>query len=143
MTNEGSQIRAIRQLVQTGVVNVSGARGRSVPMPPAVVGLLDEILKNIEAGKAVSIVPDQKQLTTQQAANLLGVSRPFMVRMLDEGKLPHHLVGTHRRVYLKDLKKFKAKRDKERHAAIVRMARMEVAAGTYDKVILPEGAEER
>lgn len=142
-SKEGHQIRAIRQLVQEGTVNVIGEKGRRVPLPRVVVGLLDEILKNMEAGKGVSIVPEHQQLTTQRAANLLGVSRPFMVRLLDEGKLPHHMVGSHRRVYLKDLLKYKAKRDKERHDAIVRMARMEVEAGTYDRVVLPEGAEER
>jgi len=142
-SKEGNQIRAIRQLVQEGTVNVIGEKGRRVPLPRVVVGLLDEILKNMQAGKAVSIVPEHQQLTTQRAANLLGVSRPFIVRLLDEGKLPHHLVGSHRRVYLKDLLKYKATRDKERHDAIVRMARMEMEAGTYDKVVLPEGAEER
>ena len=53
------------------------------------------------------------------------------------------MVGSHRRVYLKDLLTYKKRRDEGRHDAIVRMARMEMEAGTYDKVILPEGAEER
>jgi excisionase family DNA binding protein len=108
-----------------------------------VVGLLDEILKNMQAGKAVSIVPEHQELTTQRAANVLGVSRPFLVRLLEEDKLPFHMVGSHRRVYLKDVLAYKAKRDKERHASIVRMARMEKKDGTYDRVVLPPGAEDR
>ena len=97
----------------------------------------------MQAGKAVSIVPEHQQLTSQRAANLLGVSRPFMVRLLEEGELPFHMIGSHRRVYLKDLLAYQKRRDAERHDAINRMARMELEAGTYDKVVLPEGAEER
>ena len=142
-SRENTQIRAIRQLVQAGAVNVVGAKGRKVPLPGVVAGLLDEILKNMQAGKGVSIVPEHQQLTTQRAANLLGVSRPFLVRLLEEGKLSFHMVDSHRRVYLKDLLAYKKRRDEERHDAIVRMARMEMEAGTYDKVFLPEGSEER
>lgn len=142
-SKEHAQIRALRQLVQEGSVKIVGAKGRRAELPSAVAGLLDEILKNMQAGKAVSIVPDHRQLTTQRAANLLGVSRPFMVRLLEEGQLTFHMVGSHRRVYLKDLLAYKKRRDEERHDSINRMARMELEAGTYDKVVLPEGAEER
>ena len=142
-SKESAQIRALRQLVQEGAVTVVGAKGRKVALPVTVAGLLDEILKNMQAGKAVSIVPEHQQLTTQKAANLLGISRPFLVRLLEECKLSFHMVGSHRRVYLKDLLAYKKRRDDERHDAINRMARMEMEAGTYDKVVLPEGAEER
>ena len=135
--------RSLRQLVQEGSVKIIGARGRRVELPRSVVGLLDEILKNMQVGKAVSIVPEHQQLTTQRAANLLGVSRPFMVRLVEEGKLPFHMVGSHRRIYLKDLLAYRKRRDEERHDSINRMARMEMEAGTYDNVALPEGAQER
>jgi excisionase family DNA binding protein len=138
-----TQIRALRKLVQAGPVKIVGAKGRKISLPGAIVGLLDEILKNIEAGETVSIVPAHQQLTTQRAADLLGVSRPFMVQLLEEGALSFHMVGSHRRVYLKDLLTYKKRRDEERHDAVNRMARMEMKAGTYDKVVLPEGAEER
>ena len=97
----------------------------------------------MQAGKAVSIVPEHQQLTTQRAANLLGVSRPLLVRLLEDGKLPFHMAGTHRRIYLNDLFAYQQRRDEERHDAMNRMARMEMDAGTYDKVALSEGAEER
>lgn len=141
--SDTAQLRELRQLVKQGGVKVVGVTGRKVPLPRPVVGLLDEILKNMQAGKAVSIVPEHEELTTQRAANLLGVSRPFLVRLLEEDKLPFHMAGSHRRVYMKDVVAYKAQRDKQRHASIVRMARMEKKAGTYDTVILPDGAEER
>src|ERR1035438_10192769 len=102
-SKDSAQIRALRQLVQQRSVQIVSPRGRRAALPGAIVGLLDEILKNMQAGKAVSIVPEHQQLTSQRAANLLGVSRPFMVRLLEEGKLPFHMVGSHRRVYLADL----------------------------------------
>ena len=142
-SKEHANIRALRQLVQEGSVKIVGAKGRRAQLPSAVAGLLDEILKNMQAGKAVSIVPEHHQLTTQRAANILGISRPFMVKLLEEGELTFHMVGSHRRVYLKDLLAYKKRRDEERHDSINRMARMELEAGTYDKVVLPEGAEER
>lgn len=143
LASEAAQLRELRLLFQGGPVNVVGGQGRKLLLPQSIVGLLDEILKNIQAGKAVSIVPEHQELSTQRAANLLGVSRPFLVRLLAEDKIPFHLVGSHRRVYLQDVLAYKARRDKARHASIVRMARMEVEAGTYDKVILPDGAEDR
>jgi excisionase family DNA binding protein len=143
-SKEHANIRALRQLVREGSVKIVGAKGRRrAELPRAVAELLDEILKNMQAGKAVSVVPEHQQLTTQRAANLLGVSRPFMVRLLEEGELTFHMVGSHRRVYLKDLLAYKKRRDEERHDSINRMARMELEAGTYDKAVLPEGAEER
>lgn len=104
--------------------------------------LLLSILENLEAGKAVSIVPEHQQLTTQRAANLLGVSRPFLVGLLENGEIPFHMVGSHRRIYLKDLLSYKHRRDNARHEAIDRMAKTQLEDGTYDKVILPEDAED-
>ena len=111
-------------------------------IPASVRTLLVEIARNMEAGKAVSVVAEHHELTTQRAANILGVSRPFLVRILEDGKLAFHMVGSHRRVYLSDLLEYKTKRDRARHEAIKRLAREDVEAGTYDTVILPEGAQD-
>ncbi len=62
--SESAQLRELRQMVKRGTVNVVGAKGRKVPLPPPVAGLLDEILKNMQAGNAVSIVPEHQELTT-------------------------------------------------------------------------------
>lgn len=107
-------------------------------LPDAVYDLLLKILNVMEEGKAISIVPVMHDLTTQQAAELLGVSRPFFVKLLETGNLAYHLTGTHRRVYLKDLLAYKQHRDQERHAALERMAEKDDQAGLYDKVLLPE-----
>jgi excisionase family DNA binding protein len=77
-------------------------------------------------------------LSSQDAADLLGVSRQYMVRILEDGKLPFHRVGTHRRISLQNLMAYKKERDRQRQEALDQMAREEVQAGTYDVFVLPE-----
>jgi excisionase family DNA binding protein len=137
-----SQIRDLRRLVQEGGAKLVGPDGREIEIPEAVHELLLLILKNLQAGRAISIVPEHQQLTTQRAADILGVSRPFLVRLLENGDIAFHMVGSHRRIYLRDLLEYKRQRDAARHEAINNMARTEMEAGTYDNVVLPDGAED-
>lgn len=91
----------------------------------------EELQKEV-ADKAASVAP-RAQLTTQQAADLLGVSRQYLVQgLLEKGKLPFYRVGTHRRVDLKDLLTFRAERDRARHEALNEMAKRDVESGVYD-----------
>lgn len=136
------QLRTLRRLVQRGSAKLVGKGGESVEIPATIRTLLAEIARNMEAGKAVSVVAEHHELTIQRAANILGVSRPFFVRLLEGNKVPFHMVGSHRRVYLVDLLPYKLKRDRARHEAIKHLALDDVEAGTYDTVILPEGAQD-
>ena len=101
-------------------------------------GLFLKVLALLEKGQAISIVPYMQELTTQQAADLLGVSRQFLVRLLEGDRLPFHMVGTHRRIYLKDLLEFKKERDQKRRKALDEMARRDLKDGTYDRVVVPD-----
>lgn len=141
-SNAANQFRALRRLAQSSSAKLVGNDGESVAVPPSVRTLLAEIARNLEAGKTVSVVAGHHELTTQRAANLLGVSRPFLVRILEDGKLAFHRVGSHRRIYLSNLLEYKSIRDLERHTAIGNLAREDVEAGTYDTVILPAGAQD-
>ncbi len=137
--SQEEQVHALHDLLRReGKARLTGKGGQpTIELPDAVFELLLRILEGMQAGKAISIVPIMQDLTTQQAASLLGVSRPFFVKLLESGQLPFHLTGTHRRVYLKDLMAYKEHRDRERREALDEMAREAEKLGLYDKVLLP------
>ena len=90
----------------------------SFELPPAAVILLADMLAQIAAGNAVSVVPVHAELTTQQAADMLNISRPFLVSLLERGDLSFHKVGTHRRVRYRDLVAYKRQKQEARHRAL-------------------------
>jgi excisionase family DNA binding protein len=89
-------------------------REQTLELPPAAVKLLQAILEDMASGRAVTIVPQDAELTTQQAADFLNVSRPFFIQLLEQKKLPCRLVGKHRRVRFEDVLRFKENIDAER-----------------------------
>src|ERR1700690_277228 len=103
--SQEEQVHALRDLLRReGKARLVGRGGEpAIELPDTISDLLLRILEGMQDGKAISIVPVMQDLTPQQAAGMLGVSRPFFVKILESGKLPFHLTGTHRRVYLKDL----------------------------------------
>jgi excisionase family DNA binding protein len=107
---------------ETCVVRFETAPDEPVVLPAAAVRLLGALLTELARGNAVTLVPYHAELTTQQAANLLNVSRPFLVSLLESGQLPHHKVGTHRRVRFADLMAFKRRRDSESESALRELA---------------------
>jgi len=97
--------------------------GSDLQLPKAVTPLLVKILTEMAQGNAVTLIPLHAELTTQEAANLLNISRPHLNKMLEAGELAHHKVGTHRRVKFKDLEAFREKREKERQESLSDLAK--------------------
>jgi excisionase family DNA binding protein len=102
-----------------------------IEVPVAALRMLVDILANMAAGNAVSLVPIHAELTTQQAADFLNVSRPYLVGLLDRGELAHHKVGTHRRVYFRDLLSYREARLKKSKAGLAELASLSQELGLY------------
>lgn len=83
--------------------------GTAFQLPVSALDSIETILKNLSEGKHSEILSEKDYLTTQQAADFLDVSRPFVVRLLEDGKLPYKKVGRHRRVLFSELKNYEAK----------------------------------
>ena len=103
-----------------------------VKLPSTLVRVLMEAAIQLAKGNSVSILHYEQELTTQQAADLLQVSRPYLVRLLEEGKIRYHLVGSHRRIRLGDLLDYKSTRDSLRKANIREMVRVSESLGLYE-----------
>lgn len=108
-----------------------GPDGSVKALPGSLYQFLVQLIENLAKGTSVSIVHHDTKLTTVEAAHILGVSRQFFVNQLERGEIPFHLVGTHRRIYARDLLAYKAQRDRRRRDALSDLAKSEVESGTY------------
>jgi excisionase family DNA binding protein len=92
---------------QSNVVKIKVQdEGKYFEIPPKAFSLLFDILSNMAEGKSVTLIPSDSEVSTQQAADMLNVSRPHIVKLLEEGAIPFKKVGAHRRIQLKDLMKY-------------------------------------
>lgn len=109
---------------------VREAEGRqTVELPTFALRLLAEILSELAVGNTVKVVPVHAELTTQEGADLLNVSRPHLVKLLDEGAIPHTKTGRHRRVKFTDLMKYKVHRERQSEAAMSELSALDQARG--------------
>jgi excisionase family DNA binding protein len=109
-----------------------GPDGKSHNLPESLYKFLVQLVLDLNEGKSVSIFQRDAAMTTVEAANLLGVSRQYLVKLLEREAIPHSKVGTHRRVLVRDVLAFKSKRDASRRKALDELARAETDEGTYD-----------
>lgn len=104
---------------------------QTIELPPVAVSLLVRLLKDLASGHAVTLIPIHAELTTQQAADLLGVSRPFIIKQIGEGKLPYRMVGAHRRILFADFMVYRKGLIAEREGALDELAARAQEDGAY------------
>lgn len=109
-------------------------------LPDSLDSFLVTLIDLMSKGKSVYIVQDESKLTTIEAATMLGVSRQFLVSLLEKGAIPYHMVGSHRRIYTQDLLHYKAERDSQRRKTIDDLVKAEVEEGIYDRIPPSESA---
>lgn len=125
-----SALRDVHPDSDTFDVTVAGT-SESVHLPGAALELIREVLANMAAGQGVTVVPAHAELTTQQAAELLNVSRPHVIKLLDEGRIRYRLVGRHRRILASSLLEYRRTQQREARRAADDLAALSEDLGLY------------
>ena len=100
-----------------------GEQERPIELPAGAVALLMHVLESIAAGRGVTLIPENTELSTVQAADILNVSRPYLIKLLEEKAIPHRKVGKHRRILLEDVVAYKTVIDREREEVLAQLTR--------------------
>lgn len=131
---EAPDIREIDRLlkIKDFQARLVGANGEVITIPDSVYQVLCQVVHAMALGQAISVVPQEQELSTQQAADFLNVSRPYLIKLLEQGEIPYITVGTHRRVRFKDLKKYKEHRDNKRSQSLQELIEISEEAGLYE-----------
>lgn len=113
---EADSIRQLENILslQGSQAKLIGANGKAITIPESVYQVLRQVVHAMALGQAISIAPQEQEMTTQQAADILNVSRPYLIKLLEQGEIPYIKVGTHRRVRSQDLMTYKQQRDTKR-----------------------------
>jgi excisionase family DNA binding protein len=124
LARETSRLLAPRMRSKTPLrLRVGDApKEETMQLPASAVKMLVRILEEMARGNAVTLIPVHAELTTQEAADMLNISRPSLIQLLDEGKIEYRKVGTHRRVRFEALMQYKRHSDAERRAALTELA---------------------
>ncbi len=128
------EIQDIYEKLRTADAKLVGPDGKTQILPVTLYSFLCTLLADLKAGHSVTILQSNASLTTVEASKLLGMSRQFLIGLLEKGEIPCHKVGTHRRLYARDVLAYKAKRDAARSKTLDDLALAEAEQGTYDTV---------
>jgi len=127
-----SLISSIEQLKSDQAEIEIEESGEKIILPLKALNLLGEILKAMSQGKPISIVPIATEVTTQRAAEVLGCSRPYLVKLLEEGKIEYTKVGKHRRIKYEDVIDYKKKMKEEQKKRLIEIMHADEDLGLYD-----------
>ncbi len=120
LATESSRILAARSTKDALRVHLED--GQTLTLPYAATRLLSYLLTEMAEGNAVTLIPIHAEMTTQEAADYLNVSRPYLIGLLESGTIHHRKVGTHRRIKFSDVKRYKDEIDQKRHQTLDELA---------------------
>ncbi|PPS43953.1 helix-turn-helix domain-containing protein [Chroococcidiopsis sp. TS-821] len=121
-----------QQLNHTPTAKLVSPKGEEILISESTYQVLRQVIEAMKAGQSITIVSQEQELTTQQAADLLNVSRPYLIKLLEQGEIPHIKVGTHRRVRFQDLMQYKEQRDSKRSELLQQLIEISEEAGLYE-----------
>lgn len=115
-----------------------GPDGVQINVPDELYALLRDVVDALSQGLAITIAPHNTMLTTQEAADLLNISRPTLVRLLTDGEIPYTMRGRHRRVMLRDILDYRVRTGRQRRQTLDQMAEDGQDAGLYEATTTPK-----
>jgi excisionase family DNA binding protein len=115
------QLREVRSAGDPDRIRLEGEEGGAIDLPAGIAEVLLGALGDLAEGRAVSIAGAEEELTTREAAELLNVSRPHLTKLLKEGEIPSHKVGSHHRIYRRDVLAYRARRRKQSEEAMQKL----------------------
>jgi excisionase family DNA binding protein len=135
-----AELRALVQMLNVAerqgqkACRLVGPSGKSIPIPESLFYALERVAEVLARGDSITIVPVGKEVTTQQAADVLNISRQYLVKLLDAGQIPFTKTGKHRRLRIEDVLSYKEQRDRDRKAGLDELTRMSEEFGGYDEL---------
>lgn len=130
-------VRMFNRMGAVPTTTLSGPNGEQLVLPPEVFEVLRGVVTAMSDGQAVTVAPVQHRLTTQEAADLLGVSRPTFVKLLDSGELDFEQPGRHRRVRLDNVLAYRERCSVQRRESLDRMVKIAEESGMYEQTAEP------
>ena len=129
---EIKEIKELSAIFGDKNIKIITPSGYQIEIPYSILSLFKTVIETLNNGDALTIIPMHKELTTQQAADVLNVSRPYFIKLLENGEISFNKVGRHRRISMLDLLEYKIKRDKIRKENLDELSKLGQDLGLYD-----------
>ncbi|WP_044205462.1 helix-turn-helix domain-containing protein [Coleofasciculus chthonoplastes] len=132
---ETSHIKRLERLLnaQESQPRLVGSSGEEILLPDSVYQALRQVIHAMASGQGITLVPNDREMTTQQAADFLNVSRPYLIKLLEQGDISYTKVGAHRRIRSQDIMAYKQQRDAQRHQHLSEFTAFLQDEGFYDQ----------
>ncbi|AFZ34658.1 DNA binding domain protein, excisionase family [Stanieria cyanosphaera PCC 7437] len=133
--NETSAIKKLEKFLtaEKSLPKLISSTGEEIVLPESVYNALYQVVEAMASGNSITISPLDQEMTTQEAADLLNVSRPYLIKLLEQGEIPHTKVGKHRRINCRDIFAYKQLRDRQRSKSLSEFTAFLQEEGFYDE----------